>query len=118
MHIIIFADVPGASPRGLHPDQTPQPPRGGARPVPVPQIGNITCHVHRSLRGEPRLTQRGLHLEAQHLLAQGAEIGHQLLLIDPHCHPGYPVLPAPRPPSELPTTEAGRPSSRLLPTWY
>jgi len=63
-------------------------PGGGARPLPVPHIGNLTCRAHPSLQGGPLLAQRRLHLEAQHFLAQGAEVGDKLLLVNPSWHPG------------------------------
>ena len=106
---------PGADLSGLCPDQTPQPPWGGACPLPLSQTGNISRSPHFPLRDRPLHPQYRLPHKAQHLLVQGAKMGHKLLLLDTLMHPGHRVLPVPRPPPGVATTETSRPSDTLLP---
>jgi len=62
----------------------------------MPQVGNSTSRAHPPVWGRP--FQRRIPHKAQHLLAQGAEVGDQQFLLNPHRHPGHRVLSAPYPP--------------------
>jgi len=75
----------------------------------MPQTGKVTRRAHPPVWGGPLHAQRGLLHKAQDLLAQGAEVGHQLFLVNPYRHPSHRVLSAPHPPPSISEAKTGRP---------
>ena len=87
---------------------------GGPPPLPMPQIGDITDCPHPTLRLGPVHTQRGHNNPPQHILAQGPEVDHKLLLSHAHRDTLGGVMPPTRLPPDHPLAETGGAQGGLL----